>query len=74
MSLCESPALDKIWVSYVRQGQFDSPAEDGDLPQDGLVLDPALAQPNALNLIIFPPGSGHPLNQPLMLFPNPISP
>ena len=55
-------------VSYVRQEQFDLPAEDGDLLQDGLVLDPALAQPDTLNLIILPPGSGQPLKPTIIAF------
>ena len=37
------------------------PAVDGDLPESGLVLNPALPEPHTLDLILLPPGGGQPL-------------
>ena len=65
----ESPALD-ITISYLSLERFISPAEDGDLLQGRFVLDPPVAQPDALNLILLQPGSGHPLSQTSLLSTN----
>ena len=39
------------------------PAVDGDLPESGLVLNPALPEPHTLDLILLPPGGGQPLRR-----------